>query len=94
MIKKMTKADFFKMRDELRAGGELQDYQPENYENDLLADEEKRALEALGNQKSGVYRTIDVGLTGLLCVEVYIGKQVKVRRNRVDEIDNVTIWRI
>jgi hypothetical protein len=90
----MTKQEFFKLRDKQRQGGLIEDYQPENYQNDLLPDEEKRAIEFLDGQNSGVFRTIDVGLTGLLCVEIYVGKQIKIQRKKIDELDNVTIWKI
>ena len=85
----MTKQEFFASQDKLRAGYELQSYQPETCENDLLPSEEQDALKALGNQKSGIFRTKDLHFEGLLCVEIYIGKTIKVRRNKVDELDNV-----
>lgn len=90
----MTKEEFFALRDAQRQAGPIAEYQAPSYENDLLDSEEASCLQALGNQKSGVYRTKDLHLTGLMCVELYIGKQVKVRRNKVDELDNVTIWKI
>ncbi len=90
----MTKQEFFALRDAQRQAGLITEYQPKNYQNDLLESEEAICLKALGTQKAGIYRTRDLGLTGLLCVEIYVGKQVKVRRNKADELDNVTIWRV
>jgi len=90
----MTKQEFYTLRDAQRQVGLTVEYQPQTYQNDLLEGEEATCLKALGSQKAGVYRTGDLGLTGLLCVEVYIGKQIKVRRNKVDELDNITIWRV
>jgi len=90
----MTKQEFFALRDSQRLAGEKVDYKPENYQNDLLEGEEAICIKALNGQKSGVYRTHEIGLTGLLCVELYVGKTVKVQRKKIDEIDNVTIWRI
>jgi hypothetical protein len=89
----MTKQEFFALRDSQRQAGEII-YTPEVYQNDLLEDEERIALEALGKQDRGVYRTADLKLNGLLCVETYVGKKVKVQRRKIDELDNVTIWKI
>jgi hypothetical protein len=90
---KMTKQEFFEMRDQQRARREIKtDYIAENYENDLLPDEEKRILEALRGQTRGIFRTKELGLTRLYCTELYIGKRIKARRNKVDEIDNITVW--
>jgi hypothetical protein len=92
---KLTKEEFFALRDKQRELGSLKvDYTPENYENDLLPSEEEIILAALNGQKSGVFRTKDLGLTGLLCVEIYMGRQIKAQRKKIDELDNVTVWRI
>lgn len=89
----MTKEAFFGMRDKQGQAGLRKDYQPKTCQNDLLKEEEQRAIAALNGQKSGVFKTADIGFTGLLCVETYIGKAVKVCRRKIDELDNVTIWK-
>lgn len=90
----MTKEEFFKMRDEQRAKGEIGNYQTEVTEYLLTSDEEERILEAIKNQPhGGIFRTSNLGLTTLLSMQVYKGKTVSCQRKRVDELDNVTVWR-
>lgn len=91
----MTKQEFFAMRDQQRVSGELpQVVQVNAPANNLTPGEEKKILSYLGDQDSGMARTTDLGLTRLLCVEVYTGETVQVQRKKVDELDNVTIWRV
>ena len=90
----MTKDEFFKMRDRQRKAGLIQDYQPKIYKNNLLPDEEHRLIKALNGQNHGIYRTIDLDLTRLLCVETYVGTAIKCQRKKIDQIDNITVWRI
>jgi len=94
MTKQMTKQEFLAQREAQREAGLLEEYQPENFQNNLLEGEEATLINALNGQKSGIYKTKDLGLTRLLCVETYTGKTVKCQRRKIDELDNITIWRI
>jgi hypothetical protein len=90
----MTKQEFLAQRQAQREAGLLEEYQPENFQNDLLENEEAILINALNGQKSGIYKTKDLGLTGLLCIETYVGKTIKCQRRRIDELDNITVWKI
>jgi hypothetical protein len=91
----MTKQEFLSQRQAQREAGILPTFKPiKVVENFLTYTEERDILQALGNQKAGVYRTSDLYLKNLLVMVEYTGKVVKVIRRKVDEIDNVTVQRI
>lgn len=92
----MTKSEYIKWRQEQRVAGTLpsSSVRIEISENKLSAHEEGRVLSVLKYQKSGMYRTHDLDLGRLLTMVEYTGRFVKVQRRKVDELDNVTVWRI
>jgi len=62
--------------------------------NSLTADEEQRLLDDLTGQQARMLRTQQAGLTALLPNVTYTGEQVTCVRRQVDELDNITVWRI
>ena len=63
--------------------------------NSLTADEEQRLLKCIDGQPFGaVLRNKQVRLFRLMDTITYTGEQVACTRCKVDELDNITVWRI
>jgi hypothetical protein len=91
----MTKKEFFALRDKQRADGKLKKIVSIKHpENKLSLEEEQRILTVLRKQAKGIYKTESLGLKNLLTTVEYTGSIVKVVRKKIDELDNITVWRI
>ena len=65
------------------------------YDNRLTDVEEAQLLLSIEGQPfGGMLRTQQAGLTALLPNVIYTGEQVACVRRKVDELDNITVWRI